>query len=335
MHASSVVETLSNYIDDVLGRLIPEGGRLALLDFPNHSNAGDSAIWLGEFDWLTRHGAEIVYSCDIWTYSAEHLRRRVGDGTILLHGGGNLGDLWPAYQAFRERVVDEFPDNRIVQLPQTVHFRDPDAIERARSAFGAHRDLTLLCRDYVSLEFVRSNFAVRSELCPDMAFAIGTLARPRPPEADVLWLARTDLESSQSALSRLPNGVLRTDWLEEEWTDAAQENQTISEQLYWDEENSEPLIDAILTTYERLARERVLRGCNTLSRGRVVITDRLHGHILSLLLGIPHVLLDNSYGKVSNFYRAWTEGSELAHWCANPQEALDVATSLVSFAKST
>ncbi|WP_276524270.1 polysaccharide pyruvyl transferase family protein, partial [Enterobacter hormaechei] len=46
------------------------------------------------------------------------------------------------------------------------------------------------------------------------------------------------------------------------------------------------------------ARRRVERGLRLLSRGERIVTDRLHGHILSLLLGIPHVVLDNDYGKL-------------------------------------
>ena len=38
----------------------------------------------------------------------------------------------------------------------------------------------------------------------------------------------------------------------------------------------------------------------------MVITERLHGHILCLLGGIPNVLIDNSYGKNAAFYSAWT-----------------------------
>jgi pyruvyl transferase EpsO len=38
----------------------------------------------------------------------------------------------------------------------------------------------------------------------------------------------------------------------------------------------------------------------------VVITDRLHAHILSLLLDLPHAVLDNSYGKLHRFLDAWT-----------------------------
>jgi exopolysaccharide biosynthesis predicted pyruvyltransferase EpsI len=58
--------------------------------------------------------------------------------------------------------------------------------------------------------------------------------------------------------------------------------------------------------YDRLADARVRRGLDLLSSGRYVIADRLHAHILALLLGIPHHALDNSYGKLAAFIDAWT-----------------------------
>ena len=36
-----------------------------------------------------------------------------------------------------------------------------------------------------------------------------------------------------------------------------------------------------------------------LSSGRVLITDRLHSSILAFLLHLPHVYLDQMYGKIS------------------------------------
>ena len=66
-----------------------------------------------------------------------------------------------------------------------------------------------------------------------------------------------------------------------------------------------------------------------LSRGKVIITDRLHGHILSLLLGIEHIVLDNNYGKLSSFYESWTRASDLAHWARSPEEAAALARDLV------
>jgi pyruvyl transferase EpsO len=82
-------------------------------------------------------------------------------------------------------------------------------------------------------------------------------------------------------------------------------------------------------TWNRLAWERVLRGCALLSRGKVVVTDRLHAHILSTLLGIPNIILDNNYGKLSSFRDAWTRDHPLSHSASSVEEASDLADKLV------
>jgi exopolysaccharide biosynthesis predicted pyruvyltransferase EpsI len=70
-----------------------------------------------------------------------------------------------------------------------------------------------------------------------------------------------------------------------------------------------------------------------ISAGRVVVTDRLHGHILCLLLGLPHVLLDNAYGKISNFHRMWTDGVSDVVWAESPENALDLALRIADSAR--
>ncbi len=86
-------------------------------------------------------------------------------------------------------------------------------------------------------------------------------------------------------------------------------------------------------SYDTAARARVLRGCRLLSSGRVVITDRLHAHLLSLLLGIPHAVLDNSYGKLSRFLDAWTGGAAGVHRAASTQGAEGWAAATVGAAR--
>jgi pyruvyl transferase EpsO len=60
----------------------------------------------------------------------------------------------------------------------------------------------------------------------------------------------------------------------------------------------------------------------------VVVSDRLHGHILCLLLGIPHVALDNRHGKLRAFRDAWTREATLAEWAGSEREALDRALAM-------
>ena len=332
-HCHSLIAKLNATATSVLRPLLGNG-RVALLDFPAHSNVGDSAIWLGELACLRALGiSRLRHACDIRNYDRREVARRIGRGTILLHGGANFGDLWPEYQQFREQVISDFPDNPIVQLPQSIHFQQRSALERARRVVNAHRGLTLLVRDRRSLELAGKEFSVPSILCPDLAFCLGAIPRPSPPVRPLLWLSRTDHEA---AAERPPDPArhICADWIGEPPMKLASLSRRMSRLGRRSRFAARLLRAPQAALHEPLARRRLDRGCRLLSSARVVITDRLHGHILCVLLGIPHVVLDNNYGKVRGFHETWTSGCSLAHWTESPTEALAIASALADRAPS-
>lgn len=334
--APGLVPSLSDRIDSVLGSLLPPGSRCALVNYPNHWNTGDPAIWLGALEALRRIGVTVAYQCEWRTYHPAALRTSIGDGPILITGGGNLGDLWLNPQRFRERILKDFPDNPVIQLPQSIWFEQQENIESFGRLCASHGNFLLLLREEQSLAFARSRFDVESVLCPDMAFALGPLQRAAPPQTNIFWLARSDAEArSQVAPSCGPDMECR-DWImpgPEElalWAGARvfRHNDRLTQLALGDAEAARRLWPRLADTFEPMARARLARGASLLSHGRVVITDRLHGHILCLCLGIPHVLLDNSYGKVQSTYRTWTSQSSLVRWARSGEEAVELARSL-------
>lgn len=306
---------------------VEPGARVALIDFPNHGNVGDSAIWLGETEILRELGATVVYTCETEGYREEALRRALRPGdAILIHGGGNFGDDWPGYQELRERIVAAFPQHRIVQLPQSINFSHAENLDRARSVFASHSDLVLLCRDEGSLELARRKFPTAiSELSPDGAFALGPLPR-RPPTMPVLWLSRTDRERRGDRL--VPGGGSQhvvSDWLAEGAGDDGWSpvygglrwfSRQVGARVTRRRRVPRPAVAAAGRLHARLAALRVRHGLGLLGSAQVVVTDRLHAHILCLLLGVPHVVVDTGYGKIERFVSAWTteaDGVRIAH----------------------
>lgn len=323
----------------MLAGVLPPSAPVALVGFPNHSNPGDAAIWIGQLAALRRAGHPIAYMCDWLSYDERHLRRRAPGAVLLLHGGGNLGDLWLEHQRLRERLISAFPERQIVQLPQTISFSDPANLERARRVFDGHDDLTLLLRDRRSLRQAEDAFACRSLLCPDSAFALGALHRLGGAETAVVWVARTDTEArtDQRRSPPSPVGVREIDWLSEKPGDAGWDGAEARRRaatrgggrlLERAPRLFDPLAPALWRLYERHARVRVQYGQRLLSAGRAVVTDRLHGHVLCVLMGIPHVLLDNSYGKNRTFFEAWTQEWPLARWADSPTTAVDALREL-------
>jgi len=297
---SSPLESIRTHYRNVMDHHFPLGCRVALVDFPNHGNVGDSAIWLGEQRYFDERKADIVSVCTKDTYHVETLRSRLGgDGIIAVHGGGNFGDVWPQHHQFFQKILHSFPKHKIVQLPQTVFWSNMETRAADFAKMSEHPNLTLFARDRTSLRILQKNGRQPAFLCPDSAMFLN-LVRPEDPTCDLVALMRADKEKGTF---ELPSPVATEDWTKDGSDFGFKLARRVQSGLSkcgdgsW--MNQRGLFDF-------LADARVKRGCRQIGRGRVVITDRLHVHILACLMGIPHVVIDNSYGKLSSFRECWT-----------------------------
>jgi pyruvyl transferase EpsO len=305
-------EDLGARVADSIRPLIGERTVYGLLDFPSHRNIGDSAIWLGEIEVLQRlHGRPPAYASH-QRFDAGEAGRFLPGGLIYLHGGGNFGDIWPHHQRYREAVIARHPGHRIIQLPQSLHFRKPEGIERARQAIGGHPDFHLMVRDRESLDFARQHFDCPAYLVPDSAFCIDMGPVPRSPRpGGIRCLLRNDQERRPDAAAgaRLFGDALTADWAEFGRARGWLEKAALGAMLAGGRvPGLGGLAGRRAPLMTRMAKDRVMLGLAQLDAAEVVVTDRLHGHILATLLGKPHVVIDNFYGKIANFIRAW--GSE-------------------------
>lgn len=312
--------------------------RCALLDFPDHGNVGDSAIWAGEIEALGILGVDIVYVATGLSFDARVLRERLPEGVILIHGGGNFGTIWPECQAHREAVLAEFRDYPVIQLPQSIHFDNTAALERTRGLIAQHPDFTMLVRDEPSRLISEEQLKARTYLCSDSAFFLHARLHRAAPSVDILTLARTDKERVTNGLTELLADSGRSfeivDWLEEPMTPSRRLAALVWPRARGRLTRMPGFFRLLEVAWNGAAWARIDRGCSLLSRGRVVLTDRLHAHILCTMLGIPHVVLDNNYGKVQNFIASWTRNNPLVHRASNPQEAVAGALTLLTAARS-
>jgi pyruvyl transferase EpsO len=320
----SFFHRLRQAILDVLNPLIPAGSRCALVDYPAHPNVGDSAIWLGEKAYLRDRGVTVAYTCDTRNYSPASLERALRDGLILIHGGGNFGDLWPHHHTLRLKVLRDLPGRQIIQLPQTVHFQSDSALPETRRAIDYHGNFQMIARDRRSQSGFVKDFSRACFVAPDMALYLACQNARGTAVSDFFWLKRSDKESPGATGPELASGTPTQDWLQD-----GKRLRQLVEFLGECKKRSLPIWRLERALYDAFARARVRRGYRTLRQGRVVITERLHGHILCLLAGIPNVLIDNNYGKNSAFYETWTSGSPGAYLVQKPAQAMAKARELL------
>jgi pyruvyl transferase EpsO len=286
---------------------LPVDRPLAYLDYPVHLNFGDLLIMRGTEQFFADCGHTVVARAAYMNFCNSLRRRITAETIIVMHGGGNFGDLYPVHQRFREQIVQQFPDNRIVILPQSMYFSSAVALEQSAEVFRAHPDVVLCLRDHASIRRAGGQFTHNTVLMPDMAHQLW-----RGHDSDssaserTLRLMRRDLEMAQE--QNQPGWVSESrDWLDftPRW--------------------SCRIFGRILRLHElegkydrRLGAHRVWHGYCSLLHAHMerqfrgydrLVTSRLHGMIFAALLNKPVQYLDNTYGKLTGYAKTWFDNS--------------------------
>lgn len=270
-----------------------------LVDFPHHFNCGDSAIWLGEVRIAEEFGIRVASTTSTRTYRRDKMR---ANGPVVISGGGNLGGLYPQHDDLRISILTDFPTRPIVQMPQSIELTNATEFEGLKRAIGRHRDFTLLVRDRRSLDIARREFDCRIALVPDAAFALGNLDRP-PAVEEAVVQARRDIEASDDQNS----GHSTVDWNTAgilSLRNLGRSAVTVAGKL--------PVPGLTSTVVNSFARQNLRCAVQTLSRGHVLVTDRLHGHVVATLCGIEHIVVNDRYGKVRALWETWTHDAPVA-----------------------
>ncbi len=322
----NLLSTLSLRLDETLLPLFAgTPDTICLLDAPDYPNVGDPAIMLGTTYFLRKHFPKtkiFLISKNIYNDSADSIIE--SSDALLLQGGGSFGDIWPSHHAFRMMILEKFGHKKLIQLSQSIHFKDPAVLDRSKRLLAGARDFTIVARDNVSFAFAQQSFDARTVLAPDMAFAMGPL-KATPANTDYACLMRTDKEVLQDScgdiraiLTQAQASFEISDWLENRW--GLDKLHGVTRRAV-----RHGLSPGLLARYgsivfEIYARSRLNHGISLLSSGRTVITDRLHGHILSTLLGRPRILFDSLDGKVRSFHDTWLSGDKNAVFLSNMEE---------------
>lgn len=301
----SSIERQRRILVDALSNELAPGQEWSVLDFPDHSNIGDSAIWVGQYAALrgvAGRKASYVASCGNDDLAAGEWS--AVPGQIFLHGGGNFGDLYPMHQNYRLNVLRALPGRRIVQLAQSIHFSDRAGVKETADAIKAHGNFCFFARDRKTYDFASEAFECEVKMVPDGAFGLGPLKRTVKPTIGTLEFRREDIEAVGGPISG------SVDWPVEGMDDARR--------IQWPGAVHHILRGNFSKSSRRregfnaVAEWRVARGLNLLSSAERIVCDRLHVHILSTLLGIPHQFSDNSTGKISAYYETWTHDCPIA-----------------------
>jgi pyruvyl transferase EpsO len=295
---------LRNKVSEI-AKLIPRRSPVVFLDYPVYLNVGDLLIEKGTEAFLRSADYNVVAARSAYDFSPEDAAALAPDATIVLQGGGNFGDLYDLHQRFRERIIGQCRDNRIVLLPQTIHFESPQRLDECMRVFASHPDLHVCLRDYTSYNFFRRHFPNPVYLYPDMAHFLwdefANHRRMAPRQATLLFL-RVDKEKCPLT-DKSTAGQTPMDWRDMiNPLDRAAFG--VLHRLHRHHGGILPRTD--IHPLWRLFREHLtVKAARLLSDYDAVVTNRLHMAILGLLMGRKVAMADNSYGKLSAYHGCW------------------------------
>ena len=254
-------------------------------------NAGDHAIELSERELMRDCGIENFQIFDFFEYAliADYLSETIRKNDVLLiPGGGNLGDSWAEEYAHILSVIRKYPENPILVFPESWYFSDSEEGKRllaeTREIISHHKNITLYARDSWSFREMRRQLP---GACVKYAFDCALLGGTFYDEPETLHggaitvgiSVRDDKEAknrglytvASEAVSRLGYDSLCI------VNDCHEPIGKHAKQAY---------VNAVLSQYRR---------------ADIVITDRFHGMIFSLLCRKPCIVFDNRTGKIHHF----------------------------------
>lgn len=263
----------------------------------NYGNLGDVAITYAQKKFLEKNFPEydvVEFEITNTFRGMKSLKQYIHDGDIItVVGGGNFGDLYDDIEFSRQFIICNFPKNKIITFPQTITFSKTLSgklrLLWARHVYNMHKDLTVFVREEFSYREYNSVFK-NLKMAPDIVMSMNCIEPLLVERQGVTVCFRDDKENGvdMHMKERLISEIKKDYKVQIRDTHAG--NQNDLQKLYVELQN---LI-------------------NVFQSSQVVITDRLHGMILSYITRTPCVVFCGGNKKISGCYR-WIAESNYVH----------------------
>lgn len=280
---------------------------VVIMDTPVHGNLGDHAIILAQKQLLQKNNEAILDLTTADLDKIEDISSKFipNKYSIIIPGGGSLGSLWPAEEYRIRNIIKNFSQHRIIIFPQTVTFdlvteEGRTFFEESKKVYSGHNNLTLFVREKKSFDFMKQYMPdVSTYLVPDIVTLLKVPLKQHE-RCGILLCMRQDKEKnlSDSDMVKIGNALKST-----------YPNEKIE------------FIDTVMP-YEINPENRekeVFDMLNTMSKAKLVITDRLHGMIFSAITNTPCIAFGNINGKVKGVYE-WIKENQYVKYVESVDE---------------
>lgn len=249
---------------------------------PLQRNMGDQAQSYCIAKWIHENYKEYKIKIIVIPHTTNRLikfiKKTIKDNDkIFFHSGYHLTDLYNVKEIYF-KCIHSFNEKEIICFPQTVYFKETNNLLTTANEYNSHKNIILLCRDEQSYNIAKKVFNIKLLLFPDIVTSLIGKYQFENKREGVLFCIRNDVESlySKEQIKALKNRFsCRT-----ETTDT-----TITIDPYYIVKHRIEILENILNYY---------------STFKVIITDRYHGTIFSLISNTPVIVISSTDHKLSS-----------------------------------
>jgi len=234
------------------------------------------------------------------------------DDLVFIHSGGDFGTFyWTGEEKYpwhktRRKIILSFPNNKIIQLPVTVFYHNTKwgkiILEEEANSIKVRKNIILMCRDPKSYEILANAYVHKSFFVPDFAFYLKPDLVKKERKGALLILrkdaeSRFNQEKNPKIILKLPKEIRaplcklvtissfvftrRAHVRVKTMVEKVISNVTVKDVQVAGypitDKNRESCINRTLDYYQSF---------------KVVITDRLHGMIFSVITKTPCIAID-------------------------------------------
>lgn len=285
--AKPKIERLSNAAIARMHTMDKDKKHIFFLGIPIHKNMGDQAQKYCIELWIEKNYPEYeIVEIPTWAFYDKHFKKEychdVKNQDIIIIQSGYCTTSWHYDHYMHRFIVSTFKQNKVLIMPQTVYFQRPRDGYKTGRIYRKHPHLLFLARDKKSFEYAQKYFnGTHICLYPDIVTSlIGNFDFEKPNKKEgVLICVRNDGEK----LYTNDDIILLSNKLKE-----------ANIKCDINDTNSNLPLEKLQIDFANELKKVI----SFFALHQVVITDRYHGTIFSMISNTPVIVLATNDHKV-------------------------------------
>lgn len=293
--------------------------KIIYIGIPIHSNLGDLAQYYCIRKWLVDNYSEyevVEIPDNVVCHNHKNILNKMktfikSDDIFVFQSGYRTTDVANFEGEYAHQEILKNFKNKVLVFPQTVNFKYDKEINKSCVAYEKNNNYLFLARDEISYDTARKMYDKdRVLLYPDIVTSlIGN--------CDIV-----DLDNDRDGILFCLRDDEEKLYTDVEYSDLMDKLKTVSNKIERTDTNSQLDFEFDRTQVEK----EISLKLNQFSKYKLIITDRYHGTIFSLISNTPVIVLNSTDHKLSSGVN-WFKGvyDDFVYYCNDLKDVSKLA----------